>query len=104
MQKMIRSCVNNSEKPNQRGTFPPTGHYRSGLLSDVQEKELCVGSSGEILDGGRLEQEVILVWAMGVLEMVSRRNEVEPGLREVLGQIKSITETQEVREYTKDLL
>ena len=44
------------------------------------------------------------MWAMGVLEMVSRRNEVEPGLREVWGQIKSIAETQEAKEYIKDLL
>ena len=63
-----------------------------------------MGSSGEILDGDRYKQEVILVWAMGVLEMVSRRNEVEPDLREVWGQIKSIAETQEAKEYIKDLL
>ena len=98
MQKMMKSCVNNSERPNHRETFTPTRPYRSGLLSDVQEKELCKESSGEILDGGRLEQEVILMWAIGVLDMVSRRNEVEPDLREVWGQIRSIAETQEARE------
>ena len=57
MHKMMK----NSEKPNQRETFHPTRPYRLGLLNDVQEKELCVGSSAEILDGGRLEQEVILM-------------------------------------------
>ena len=94
----MKSSLQNREKPSRRVALLPARPYQSGFLTKVQKEKLCVGSSGDPLDDESVEQQhIILTWAMGVLEMVSRRNEMEPSLREVWGQIRSIAEIEESR-------
>merc|ERR1719431_1165651 len=95
----VKSCLQNREKPSRRDALLQASSYQSSFLTEVHKEEFCVGISGDQLDEENVEQQqIILTWAMGVLEMVSGRNEMEPNLREVWGQIRSIAEIQEARE------